>query len=75
MLYGQDLLNVIKGDLVEVNLSQKYKKHLNKKKKDWDYEDSILSANYTDIEELIRDWCNIESKDFELVIRFKKGNV
>jgi Trm5-related predicted tRNA methylase len=75
MLYGQDLLDVIKGDLVEVNLSQRYNKHLNKKKKDWDNEDYILSANYTDIEELIKEWCNIESEDFELIIRFKKGRI
>lgn len=72
MLHGQDLLDVIKGDLVEVNLTKLYKEHLKKRKKDWTYKDAVISANYSDTEERIRDWCNIQSEDFEFIVRFKK---
>lgn len=75
MLYGQDLLDVIKGDLVELNLSTRYKQHQTKPKKDWDNIDYMLYANYDSIEEVIKECCNIKSNDFEFIVRFKKERI
>ena len=72
MLYGQDLLDVIKGDLIEFNLSNYYSKHKLKRKKDWDERDVYLNANYEDVLGFIKYFCDTHDNEFEVVVRFRK---